>query len=266
MKALTFLALLAATTTAQEPSARIQTIMVGGPSARFSPDSISASPGDIIRFTFLDTTASIAQTSASAPCTPQPAGFIARAAVEGAIDANSTLEDAAPVVELTVSSSDPVFIAETRAKCGSGSVFTINASKDANALFKRSADADLEKRQLVAAAGAQLPAPVASTVSVKLAGNAAPSAAPAVGGAGVGGGVGAAPQASVVPGQGSTGSGAQCGCNCLCGAGNAPPAGVASGAFGGVVGMMPMPQAGGPAPPAGMPPAPGMPPARGIVS
>jgi len=82
---------------------------------------------------------------------------------------------------------------------------------------------NLKNAQIVAAQ----PVPqVASTVAIRPQGVGAAQATPGAPGA---------PQGSVVPGQGTTGAGQACGCQCLCGAGSFP-ANAGQGAFGGVLG------------------------------
>jgi hypothetical protein len=76
---------------------------------------------------------------------------------------------------------------------------------------------------------------VASTITVNAGGVAAVATPGAPGASGAPG----APsgQASVVPGQGQTGNGQPCGCNCLCGSQAAPP-NAGQGAFGGFFGKI----------------------------
>jgi hypothetical protein len=114
--------------------------------------------------------------------------------------------------------------------CGQGMVFSVNAPSsgaEEHSVVKMAAIKAQGKGFKIAAIVATAPVQeVASTVSINPGnvGAQATGAAPAAG------------QATVVPGQGTTGNGQECGCSCLCGAGSFPPdAGV--GEFGGFLGM-----------------------------
>jgi hypothetical protein len=142
----------------------------------------------------------------------------------------------APTMDLQVPSTPgPLYMSTlSQTSCGVGMVLTVNPPPEgqpgSHTLFKvaaiRAGNPGLKNAAIVAAAPV---AQVQSTVSINAAG-AANAAQPTSA-------AGAAGPGTVVQGSGRTGNGQPCGCSCLCGAGAAaPPAGVAMGSFGGVVG------------------------------
>lgn len=121
--------------------------------------------------------------------------------------------------------------------CGRGMLFVVNAPTAGNQT------ASAFKMAAIKAGGVQFsndalvvdqPAPqIASTITVNPAGNAGNVAAGQTPAAGQ-----SLPQGTVIPGQGTLGNGQPCGCQCLCGPGQAPPAGAGQGSFGGVAGRL----------------------------
>ncbi|TID13781.1 hypothetical protein E2P81_ATG01717 [Venturia nashicola] len=235
-------------------SDKIRTVIVGGyqpaatpggmPSAMFSftPESITAQPGDTIRFTFMGNNHSVVQTTLDSPCAPVANGFNS-----GYLPNTANQIQGAPTMDFQVKDANPMYMSCLQVThCGKGMVLTINAPTTpmemSHSAFKAAAikvgNPELKNAGIQAAAAVPQ---VASTVSIKPQG---------VGAAAATGAAPGQPAASVVPGTGKTGSGQSCGCQCLCGAGSFP-ANAGVGAFGGVGGVMPDMGAMSPAPAAG---------------
>lgn len=191
----------------------------------FTPETITAQPGDTIRFTFMGNNHSVVQTSFDAPCAPAANGFNS-----GYLPNIMNQIQGAPTMDLQVKDTNPMYLSCLQVThCGRGMVFTVNAplADKSQSMFKaaaiRAGNSNLGNAGIQAVAAVPQ---VASTVSINPQG---------VGAAAVTGAAPGSPAASVVPGSGTTGSGQSCGCQCLCGAGSFPAdAGV--GAFGGVGG------------------------------
>ncbi|KAF2399044.1 hypothetical protein EJ06DRAFT_531359 [Trichodelitschia bisporula] len=197
------------------------------PSFQFFPESVTAQPGQTIRFEFLANNHSVVQTSFDSPCTPAQGGF------NSGFIANEANTIPGPTKDFTVKDAGPLYMSCLQVThCGKGMVFTINPPAEGKGqshnLFKQAAiKVGGNNLALAAIQAPSAVAQVASTISINV-GNQNAAATGATGAAG------AVP--SVVAGQGSTGNGQACSCMCLCGAG-AFPGNAGQGAFGGFLGM-----------------------------
>ncbi|QDS76415.1 hypothetical protein FKW77_004107 [Venturia effusa] len=231
-------------------SDKIRMVIVGGYQAAttpggmpavmfsFTPETITAQPGDTIRFTFMGNNHSVVQTTFDAPCAPAANGFNS-----GYLPNTANQIQGAPSMDFQVKDANPIYMSCLQTThCGRGMVFTVNAptGDKSHSVFKAAAirvgNPALKNAGIQAAAAVPQ---VASTVSINPQGVGAAAA--------TGVAPGAAPAASVVAGTGTTGAGQSCGCQCLCGAGSFP-ADAGLGAFGGVGGAMPAMGAMSPAP------------------
>jgi hypothetical protein len=78
-------------------------ITVGGASkTQFIPEAVSARPGDVIRFMFMDAENSVVQTTFEAPCAPKAGGFVA-----GPLP-NPQAANPGPTMDLTISAVEPL--------------------------------------------------------------------------------------------------------------------------------------------------------------
>jgi hypothetical protein len=191
----------------------------------FTPETMTAQPGQTIRFMFMGNNHSVVQTTFDAPCQPAPNGFNS-----GYLPNTQNQIAGAPTMDLAVKDANPMYLSCLQVThCGRGMVFSVNAPAldKTHSEFKAAAirvgNPSLGNAGIQAAAAVPQ---VASTVSIKPQGVGAAQATPGAPGA---------PAASVVPGMGTTGAGQSCGCQCLCGA-SSFPANAGMGAFGGVGG------------------------------
>ncbi|KAE9977492.1 hypothetical protein BLS_001396, partial [Venturia inaequalis] len=198
-------------------SDKIRTVIVGGyqpaaipggmPSAMFTftPETITAQPGDTIRFTFMGNNHSVVQTSFDAPCAPAANGFNS-----GYLPNTANQIQGAPTMDLQIKDASPMYLSCLQVtNCGRGMVLTINAPtmpvEKSHSAFKGAAirvgNPGLGNSGIQAAAAVPQ---VVSTVSIKPQGV---GAAAATGAAATTGAVPGQPAASVVPGTGTTGAG-----------------------------------------------------------
>lgn len=136
-------------------------VVVGGPNGlKFEPESVTAAPGDTVRFIFRAKNHTATQSLFESPCAPAPGGFDT-----GFIEVDPALTEGFPVAELPVLTTEPVFaFCKQGNHCSSGMVFAINAGDRFDA-FKANA------------AGAAAP-PATSSAVPSAVSSAASSAAP----------------------------------------------------------------------------------------
>lgn len=142
-------------------AATIHDVQVGADGLSFTPEALSANPGDVVSFHFVAKNHTASQSSFASPCGQLAGGFDSGFMPVAAGSTNF------PTFNYTVTSTSPVWVhckqaADTPAShCGAGMVFAINCPTDSNAPnsfsnFKASALAI--GAQLSAAASAGTPA------------------------------------------------------------------------------------------------------------
>jgi plastocyanin len=115
-------------------------VTVGGTGANallFDPQSVTAQPGDVVRFIFKQKNHTATQSSFANPCVKQSGGFDT-----GFIPVAATVTDGFPIAELSVGATDPVWVyCAQGTHCSSGGmVFAINPGSDEKmAAFKAAA-------------------------------------------------------------------------------------------------------------------------------
>ncbi|KAF1358246.1 hypothetical protein EJ07DRAFT_166885 [Lizonia empirigonia] len=186
----------------------------------YNPESITANVGDVVEFQFMQTNHTATQSTFAEPCK----------AMAGGKDSGfmPNPDGAAGVTwNMTVDTTEPIWMyckQKNGEHCGKGMVFSINAKFEGDktmAQFKQLAIKTNGTTLVEAAIQSVDPAVAAAlpTVTVE-----------AIGGA-------ASPNASVIMGQGTDGTGQTCTCSCLCGT-NSFPASAAINNFGGFPGMI----------------------------
>ncbi|KAF2471578.1 uncharacterized protein BDR25DRAFT_285084 [Lindgomyces ingoldianus] len=214
------------------------TVIVGGmkpvatgmaPVLGYSPEAITANQGDMVKFVFMQKNHTATQSTFADPCKKMDggmdSGFMPNPEGKAGVEWN-----------MTVSTTDPIWFycrQQNGIHCGKGMVFSINAATSGDktmAAFKQLAINQNGTAQLTTAAIAQVGATAA-------AGGASTVTVVAGGGQAAATGSAAAATASVAAGQGLTGDGQACSCQCLCGV-NSFPAAAAQNNFGGFAGMI----------------------------
>lgn len=119
------------------PAARAATfeVVVGGPNGlKYNPESVTAQPGDLVRFIFQSKNHTVTQSTFASPCTKAEGGFDS-----GFVPVAETQTEF-PVAEFSVTSTDPIWIyCKQGTHCSAGGmVFAINPG-DRFAAFKAAA-------------------------------------------------------------------------------------------------------------------------------
>ncbi|PBK87554.1 Cupredoxin [Armillaria gallica] len=98
-------------------------VTVGGPGVlKFSPDSVTANVGDVVRFTFMQKNHTATQSTLANPCSPIENGFDS-----GFVPVADTTTSGFPVAELTISDTNPIWVYCRQANhCQQGMVFAVN--------------------------------------------------------------------------------------------------------------------------------------------
>jgi len=204
-------------------------VVVGGTAGLvYSPDTIEASVGDMVIFTFMSQNHTATQSAFTTPCEKlsggMDSGFMA--------NLNNSVSPA-PQMAMQVTVATPIwFYCRQSGHCGKGMTFSINPTVNkTQAMFKQMA---------IAQNGTGTPSVITggtATVAAAPAGTtvATAAAAPASVATSTSGATG------LTSGSGSLNSGGECECSCLCGVAAFPNAAVQGiGAFGGMSGAMPM--------------------------
>lgn len=98
-------------------------VTVGGPSLVFTPQSVTAQPGDVIFFTFQQKNHTVTQSTFDVPCQRSAGGFDSGFMP---VSANNT-SGPFPAAQLTVRTTDPVWIYCRQGNhCQQGMVFAVN--------------------------------------------------------------------------------------------------------------------------------------------
>ncbi|ORY62471.1 Cupredoxin, partial [Pseudomassariella vexata] len=116
------------TNLAAAAAGNIVPVVVGGNSLTYTPNSVTANPGDVVQFQFNARNHTVTQSAAEAPCKPLhgPApgvnsGFIAFDAASGMVG----------TFNMPVTNTSPMFLyCATGPHCQMGMVMTINANAD----------------------------------------------------------------------------------------------------------------------------------------
>ncbi|KAK7608037.1 hypothetical protein JOL62DRAFT_599314 [Phyllosticta paracitricarpa] len=208
----------------------VHTITVGGlkeaaapggqpvPAFTYQPESITAAPGDVVQFNFLQLNHTITQSTFENPCAKARGGFDSGFVVN---------QDGRPGLQFSVRVNDtnPIWAyCAQETHCGKGMVFAINAPQSGTTFnsFKASAISQGGNGALTAAG---ITGPTPAPAAVQPQGGQQPAAAPQ-------------PVPSIVPGNGQCRDGSACACSCLCGSSSFPPQ-AAQNNFGGYAGMLP---------------------------
>jgi plastocyanin len=103
--------------------AAVLNVVVGGPGGNlFNPQTVNATTGDIVRFTFQQKNHTVTQSSLESPCQPLRGGFNS-GFVPVAADKTSDF----PIAELPVTNSEPIWAyCRQGPHCTSGMVFAVN--------------------------------------------------------------------------------------------------------------------------------------------
>ncbi|KAG7452800.1 Cupredoxin [Guyanagaster necrorhizus] len=98
-------------------------VTVGGPGVlKFSPDSVTANVGDVLRFTFMQKNHTATQSTLASPCSPIENGFDS-----GFVPVSDNTTSGFPVAELTISDTNPIWVYCRQANhCQQGMVFAVN--------------------------------------------------------------------------------------------------------------------------------------------
>ncbi|RXW18872.1 hypothetical protein EST38_g6973 [Candolleomyces aberdarensis] len=98
-------------------------VVVGGPGTlRYNPESVTAVPGDVVRFIFQQKNHTATQSTFEAPCVQAPGGFDS-----GYIPVAEGVTEGFPAAEFTVTTTDPVWVyCKQGTHCQAGMVFAIN--------------------------------------------------------------------------------------------------------------------------------------------
>jgi hypothetical protein len=169
---------------------------------------------------------SIIQTSLDAPCT------LAKSGAQSKELSNPNGQMPPPSFDFVVKDTSATFFTSSdMAACMAGNALVINPDMKTGGFAAFVQKASAMNKQVAAANGIVAQAAVAQsaagqTVTVSVVGAAAATGAAGASGA----------QPTVATGQGMTGQGQACGCQCLCGV-NAFPQNVGQGMFGGFLGM-----------------------------
>lgn len=128
------LVVVAAPQGAVTPSGNQLVVSVGDGGASFTPDSVTAKPGDEILFVFRMGNHSVTQTSFSSPCTPLVDAPTGRKGFDSGFFPSNPSSGELPGWKLEVTSSDPIWIACMQTiggrHCESGMVMVINPPAD----------------------------------------------------------------------------------------------------------------------------------------
>ncbi|ORY10859.1 hypothetical protein BCR34DRAFT_485059 [Clohesyomyces aquaticus] len=224
------------------PNLTMEQVVVGGlkpvstgmaPVLGYSPEAIIAAQGDMVMFVFMQKNHTATQSTFAEPCKKMEGGM------DSGFMPNPDGKDGV-TWNMTVSTTEPLWFyckQQNGIHCGKGMVFSINAPLTGEKTMSAWKQIAIQKNgtaSLTTAAIAQVGATQAAAppkpVTVIAGGGAAGAAASGTASAG-----GAA--ASVAAGQGLTGDGQACSCQCLCGV-NSFPAVAAQNNFGGFAGMI----------------------------
>jgi len=110
-------------------------VVVGGPGVlKFTPPSVNANEGDVIRFIFQQKNHTVTQSTLDSPCTPLANGFDT-----GYMPVPDTQKSDFPIAELTVKRTTPIWAyCRQGTHCKAGMVFAVNPS-DKLAAFQAAA-------------------------------------------------------------------------------------------------------------------------------
>lgn len=113
--------------------AAVYDVTVGGPTGQltFSPEAISAQPGDQVVFHFQQKNHTATQSSFASPCGPKDGGFSS-----GFMPVAANVTDNFPTFAITVNDTQPLWVYCAQAAgtasshCGQGMVFAVNCGAD----------------------------------------------------------------------------------------------------------------------------------------
>ncbi|KAK7555799.1 hypothetical protein IWX46DRAFT_588130, partial [Phyllosticta citricarpa] len=228
----------------------VHTITVGGlkeaaapggqpvPAFTYQPESITAAPGDVVQFNFLQLNHTITQSTFENPCAKArggfDSGFVVNQDGRPGLQFSVRVNDTNPICKLGSSCSFSIagdlligldgcvgaYCAQ-ETHCGKGMVFAINAPQSGTTFnsFKASAISQGGNGALTAAG---ITGPTPAPAAVQPQGGQQPAAPPQ-------------PVPSIVPGNGQCRDGSACACSCLCGSSSFPPQ-AAQNNFGGYAG------------------------------
>lgn len=222
------------------------TVTVGGlkpvetgmaPVLGYSPESIKANVGDVVKFVFMQKNHTVTQSTFADPCKKMDggmdSGFMPNADGKAGVEWTMTVPKAEPLWFYCKQ--------QNGFHCGKGMVFAINAAETGDKTFSVWKQLAIQKNGTAASlstAPLASPAPNAaakpSTVTINAGGG---HMVTSVVGQASHATAAAPPAATIAQGTGKTGNGDACSCQCLCGANSFPP-NVAQGNFGGFAGML----------------------------
>lgn len=109
--------------------ARLIPVLVGGPLLTFTPNSVTASPGDVIQFQFAARNHTVTQSAQSSPCRPLDSSGNGTAGVHsGFIPFDGGASGTVGTFDVPVRDASPMFLYCAQAThCQSGMVMVVNA-------------------------------------------------------------------------------------------------------------------------------------------
>lgn len=103
---------------------RLIPVLVGGNGLEFTPNSVTAQPGDVVQFQFAASNHTATQSDAAAPCQPAASG---QGVNSGFIPFDGGASGMVGTFDVPVTSTEPMFLYCAQAKhCQSGMVMVIN--------------------------------------------------------------------------------------------------------------------------------------------
>lgn len=111
------------TATTGIPATYTHDIKVGENGLKMDPDTLTASPGDLINFHFYSTNHSVAESTFDKPCEPKENGIFS-----GFFAAGSGKDEASQVFSMRLNGTEPVWLYCAKDEhCKAGQVMVINA-------------------------------------------------------------------------------------------------------------------------------------------
>lgn len=109
--------------------ARLIPVLVGGPTLAFTPNSVSANPGDVIQFQFAARNHTVTQSAQGSPCVPLDRSGNGTAGVHsGYISFDGGASGQVGTFDVPVRDTSPMFLYCAQAThCQSGMVMVVNA-------------------------------------------------------------------------------------------------------------------------------------------
>jgi len=142
-------------------------VTVGGSSITFTPESVTAQPGDVVVFTFQQKNHTVTQSTFASPCQHTVDGFDTGFVPVAADNVNGPF----PVAQLVVKTTDPLWVYCRQANhCQQGMVFAVNpgdkfAAYKANALASGGASGSVPPPQSTSTPTSAVSPPPTSTPS-----------------------------------------------------------------------------------------------------